>query len=85
MWAVLWNLWKLERKTEIIKELDFTWATENINAWGKNAIFHNAGINNDNNKEFYKAKYLNKKPPKNLEINPNLASFKYYELVKQIL
>jgi len=28
MWAVLWNLWKLNRKTEIIKELDFTWATK---------------------------------------------------------
>lgn len=85
MWAVLWNLWKLDKKTEIIKELDFTWATENINAWGKNAIFHNAGINNDNNNEFYKAKYLGKKPPKDLKINPNLASYKYYEVVKQIL
>ena len=85
MWAVLWNLWKRDINTEVIKELDFTWATDNVNSWGTNAIFHNAGINNDNNKEFYKAKYLNKKPPKDLEINPTLASFKYYELVKQIL
>jgi len=85
MWAVLWNLWKRNINTEIIKELDFTWATDNVNSWGTNSIFHNAGINNDKNKEFYKAKYLNKKPPKDLEINPSLASFKYYELVKQIL
>jgi hypothetical protein len=85
MWAVLWNLWKRNIDTEIIEELNFTWATEPIDAWGKNAIFHNAGINNNDNNEFYKANYLGKKPPKNLKINPNLASYKYYELVKKIL
>lgn len=85
MWAVLWNLWKRNRKTKIIDELDFTWATNNVNDWGKKAIFHNAGINNNKNGEFHKAMFIGKKPPKDLKINPNLASYKYYELVKQIL
>jgi len=85
MWAVLWNLWKRDRKTKIIKELNFTWATEPIVKWGENSIFHNAGINNNKDKAFYKANYINKIPPNDLEINPTLASFKYYELVKQIL
>ena len=85
MWAVLWNLWKRNRSTKIIDELDFTWATNNVNDWGKKAIFHNAGINNGNDSAFYKGKYITKRPPKDLKINPNLASYKYYELVKQIL
>ena len=84
MWAVLWNLWKRNRKTEIIDELDFTQATNNVNDWGKKAIFHNAGVNNNQNGEFHKAMFLGKKP-QDLEINQIPTTFKYYELVKQIL
>ena len=85
MWAVLWNLWKRDRKTKIIKELNFTWATEPIIKWGENSIFHNAGINNNKDNAFYKANYISKIPPNDLEINPTLTSYKYYELVKNIL
>ena len=85
MWAVLWNLWKRNRKTKIIKELNFTWATEPIIKWGENSIFHNAGINNNKDNAFYKANYISKIPPNDLEINPTLTSYKYYELVKNIL
>ena len=85
MWAVLWNLWKRGRKTEIADKLNFTWANHHINYWGTNAIYHNAGINNNNNNEFYKAQYLVKKPPKDLKINPDLACYNYYEIVKKIL
>lgn len=85
MWAVLWNLWKRNRSTKIIDELDFTWATNNVDDWGKKAIYHNAGINNGNDKAFYKGEYITKRPPKDLQINPNLASYKYYQLVKEIL
>lgn len=85
MWAVLWNLWKRDRKTKIIKELNFTWATEPIVKWGENSIYHNAGINNNKDNAFYKANYISKIPPNDLEINPTLTSYKYYELVKNIL
>jgi len=85
MWAVLWNLWKLGRKTEVISELDFTWATENIKSWYKKSIYHNAGVTPEKEGYFYKASYVTKKPPKDLKINKNYARYNYYELVKQIL
>lgn len=85
MWAVLWNLWKIGKQTKIAKELNFTWATHDVQQWGVNPIYHNAGITKTDNNEFQKGLYRNEKPPNNLNINPNLACFKYYELVKQIL
>ena len=85
MWAVLWNLWKRDRKTKVIKEMNFTWPCHHINQWNKNALFHNAGVVSDEKNEFQKGYYRSKKPPNNLKINPDLASFKYYELVKKVL
>ena len=85
MWAVLWNLWKINKQTKICKELNFTWATHNVNQWDINPIYHNAGITKTDNNEFQKGLYRNKKPPKDLNINLDLACSKYYELVKQIL
>ena len=85
MWAVLWNLWNEGRETKIIDELDFTWATHSIDDWGSKPIYHNAGVNNSENKEFYKAQFLSQKPTKDLDINPNYAFYQYYQLVKQIL
>lgn len=85
MWAVLWNLWKIGKKTEVVPELDFTWATESIKSWYKKSIYHNAGVTPDKEGYFYKANYVKNKPPKNLNINKNNASYNYYELVKQIL
>jgi len=85
MWAVLWNLWKIDKPTKIIKELDFTWATHSIDSWEKNSIYHNAGIVSSKNKEFQKGHYRTKKPPKDLEVNPNLACYNYYQLIKEIL
>ena len=85
MWSVLWNLWKRDRKTKIIPELDFTWASHSIDAWYRNAIYHDAGVVNNHNREFQKGLYRVKKPPKDLDINPELACYKYYELIKQIL
>jgi len=85
MWAILWNLWKLGRKTEILKELDFTWSTSTNETWFKNSIYHNAGTNDDQDNKFHKAQYTQKYPPINLFINPKYASFYYYQLVQQAL
>ena len=85
MWAVLWNLWKINKPTRIAKEMNFTWAGHPIKQWEANAIYHNAGVIKAENKEFQKGLFRNRKPVKNLEINPELACYKYYELVKQIL
>ena len=85
MWAVLWNLWKRGRKTKIIKELDFSWACHTRQSFKDKAIFHNAGVVTDQNGEFQKGLYRSEKPPNDLEINPNLASYDYYQLVKKVL
>jgi len=85
MWAVLWNLWKRNKKTEIIDEMEFTWATNKVRHWEKNAIYHNAGVTSDKDGMFYKAIYQKELPPKDLEINEDFASKKYYELLCETL
>jgi hypothetical protein len=85
MWAVLWNLWKINKQTRIAKEMNFTWAGHPIKQWKANAIYHNAGVIKAENKEFQKGLFRKQKPPKDLDINPELACYEYYQLVKQIL
>lgn len=60
MWAVLWNLWKREMVTRNAKELEFSWASDQMPKVDKLGIFHNAGITSDIMGEtpcFYKGKY----------------------------
>lgn len=47
MWAVLHTLWAMNRKTKIVPELNFSWATSFIEEYDKNPIYHNAGITSD--------------------------------------
>jgi hypothetical protein len=60
MWAVLWNLWLRGQETQVVPELDFTWATDPITKLDKMTIFHNAGVTGPFMGEtpfFYKGKY----------------------------
>lgn len=62
MWAVLWNLWFRGQETKVIKEMNFSWATDPIERLEENTIFHNAGIVSPHNGTyncFYKGKYHN--------------------------
>lgn len=81
MWAVLWNFWKREKRTHILKELDFCWATDPIERWDFTNICHNAGVSINNKDLFFKGKYINNKPPKGLEINNKKVSHQYYKTV----
>lgn len=85
MWAVLWNLWKRNKKTEIIPEMEFTWANNNIDDWDKNAIYHNAGVTDEKSGMFYKAIHQLELPPNDLEIDEKYASKKYYDLLCETL
>lgn len=61
MWAVLWNLWLREQETQVVDEMNFTWATDPITKLNTTAIFHNAGIVGDTQNgypAFYKGKYV---------------------------
>lgn len=60
MWLVLWELWRRGQETKVVKELDFSWATDRIERLQSTTIFHNAGIASvlqDGHPCFYKGKY----------------------------
>ena len=82
MWAVLWNLWKCGYETVIDDDLKFTWATNRVEEWHKNAIFHNAGVTEEKKgKPFYKARYMNNTPVTAFRPDDEWASQKYFDLV----
>lgn len=85
MWAVLWTAWKRGFDTLCHDDLQFSWATSHIDAWEKFNIMHNAGVVGPNEGLFYKALYVETYPPKDLVINENTCSFKYYQLLKELL
>lgn len=85
MWAVLWNGWKLGKRTSIHEDLEFSWATSSDIDYDKYNIMHNAGVTADQTDLFYKAKYMNSLPyGLDLQIRQNSASAKYYEWVQQV-
>ena len=91
MWSVLWNLWLYGVETKITKELDFSWATDNIDVYNKKPILHMAGVT-DNLKltKFYKGEYINIDPIQKLKETPNHfdyidknnATIKYIDVMK---
>jgi hypothetical protein len=85
MWAVLWNVWKDGRETRITDDLDFMFATNPSSDWDVKPIFHNAGVVSSNYGMFYKGAYINSVPPKDLVIDQDKASYKYYQMIKQCL
>ena len=92
MWVVLWEYWKMNKKTKIHKDLDFSWATGTINDYNSKKIFHLAGITNKNNKDkFHKAKYNKKNifieyindPNIFNHISPKNATYEYIKILKE--
>ena len=43
MWAVLWNLWRRGDVTQVIPEMEFSWASDQMEKVERLGIFHNAG------------------------------------------
>ena len=85
MWALNFVAWKIGHRTMITKELAFTWATDSINKWHENLIYHNAGVTNSHKKLFMKNKFTNILPYfVNIEIDKNRANSKYYNLVRKM-
>ena len=94
MWSVLWNLWYFGKETKITKELDFSWATDDIVIYDKKPILHMAGVTQDlKDRKFYKGEYINEDPLKKIENNPNYFDFieknsstiKYIEVMKSLI
>lgn len=94
MWSILWNLWKYQHKTEINRELNFSWATDNIDTYNKCPILHLAGVtDNLKHKMFYKGDFINQNPIEKLRGNINSfdyidkdnSTIKYVENIKSFL
>jgi len=82
MWTTNWVLWKNGIKSKIIPELDFHWANHKMSEM-RYAIFHNAGVVENNGIDFAKTFYVNS--PFNTEIKgtPESISYKYIEEIKE--
>lgn len=94
MWSLLWNLWYFGKETKITKELDFSWATDDIKIYEKRPILHMAGVTADlKNTKFFKGDFINVNPLEKLKENINYfdyvdndsATKKYVELMKEII
>jgi hypothetical protein len=94
MWSVLWNLWLFNHKTKITKELDFSWATDNIDKYNSMPILHMAGVTDDlKGTKFYKGEYINVDPIEKLiedenyfnYVDENSSTIKYIEVMKSFI
>lgn len=83
MWAVNFSLWKRGIKTDIHKELDFTWATDKVDKWFENKIYHDAGASSKG--LFIKSAWNNVSPVgKNISVLSAFASWHYVEAIKKV-
>jgi len=94
MWSILWNMWYAGYKTEVVNELNFSWATDDIHKYETNPIFHLAGITEQQkNERFYKADFINKNPLDSLRnnidffdyVDKNNATYKYVENMRSLV
>jgi hypothetical protein len=94
MWSLLWNLWLNGNKTSVIKDLNFSWATDNIERYEKCPILHMAGVTDDlKSTKFYKGEYINIDPIECLikdenhfdYVDKNSSTIKYIELMKSFI
>jgi hypothetical protein len=86
MWAQLYNVYLFGKTTQTHSELEFTWPTESVDRYYETKMLHNAGVVNEKEGLFFKAKYNQDSPFKaNLNfVDPNRASIKYVEAIKEV-
>jgi hypothetical protein len=83
MWATIWNAWYFEHKTKIVKQLDFSWATDEIKKWKTTTIYHNAGAVIDNGVYFLKTKYQISPFKQELKTSGDYCSHNYVKEIKE--
>ena len=94
MWSMLWNIWKFGIETKVVKELEFSWATDTISRYEQTPILHMAGVTDNLKKtKFYKGEYINVNPIEKLKENPNhfdyidsnSCTIKYIDIMKDFI
>lgn len=85
MWSTLWNMIYFNKMPKVSKDMDFTWATDSIDVWDKNKIYHNAGVTQDMKDMFFKGDYV-RKTPFSIDIdyiNKEKSSYEYAKLIRE--
>lgn len=83
MWAVNFCLWKRGKVTDIHKEMEFTWATDENKKWFENKIYHDAGAGKKG--MFRKNLWKDKSPVgKNISVLSAYANWHYVEAIKKV-
>lgn len=85
MWAVNFALWSRGIKTQVTKELDFSWATNDYKTYTEKPIFHLAGATGTQAGVFYKGGWINKSPigVKHF-VDPNNATYAYTLAIQEV-
>lgn len=86
MWSQLWNMHHFNIRPEVSNELDFCWATDNVERYYETKIYHNAGVVDSNQGLFFKGQYVHRSPfDDSLDfVNPKKASIKYVEALREV-
>lgn len=86
MWAQLYNVYYFGKTAEVDKQLDFSWATDNVERYYETNIYHNAGVTENHTDLFFKGKYTHRTPfDDDLSfVNKNKASIKYVEAMRDV-
>lgn len=84
MWSILWNFWKSGIETEVLPELDFSFATAPAETCVN--IMHNAGVvDRTQKKMFAKLNYVSTSPiGQPMDFDPAFASWHYSETIKRV-
>jgi hypothetical protein len=86
MWAQLWNVYHFGKNTEVSSEMDFCWATDNVERYYETKIYHNAGVVDSNSRLFFKGQYVHKSPFRDDLgfVDTTKASIKYVEALSEV-
>lgn len=87
-------MWIDGQETRISSELDFSWATDNIDVYNQRNILHMAGVT-DNLKttKFYKGDFINVNPLNILKedlnffdyVDKNSSTIEYIKIMKEVV
>ena len=83
MWAVNMALWSRGKITDVTKELDFSWATDDVDTYLQKPIYHNTGGKKPG--VFDKTRWINKSPIHiNHAVSKKSASYHYVLAIKDV-
>lgn len=85
MFAINFSLWKRGIKTDVTKELDFSWATDTYETYLQKPIMHNAGALKNMAGLFFKGDWIDKSPiGKKHKVDSKKASFAYVQAISAV-